>query len=167
MAVAGAGGLRVEPVGNVSTLLARLRAEASGGAVALGVDFPIGVPRGYAALHGGAARDFPAFLRGIGPGFMQVCAALDDVSAARPFYPMRGVRGMTRLARALALGLPDAVGQPGLALRALLDDPKKSDGLLARLPDSRWKAAAATLNLRERGVEALRDPKVQHAYLGN
>src|SRR3712207_3597044 len=35
------------------------------------------------------------------------------------------------------------------------------DGLLARLPDGRWKAAAATLNLRERGVEALRDPKVQ------
>src|SRR3712207_9029076 len=34
-------------------------------------------------------------------------------------------------------------------------------GLLARLPDSRWKAAAATLNLHERGVEALRDPKVQ------
>src|SRR3712207_8525705 len=34
-------------------------------------------------------------------------------------------------------------------------------GLLSRLPDSRWKAAAATLNLRERGVAALRDPKVQ------
>src|SRR5918993_6353 len=59
-----------------------------------------------------------------------------------------------------ALGLPDAVGQPGLALRALTSDPKKSDGLLARLPDSRWKAAA-TLNLHERGIEALRDPKVQ------
>jgi len=36
-----------------------------------------------------------------------------------------------------------------------------ADGLLARLPDGRWKAAAATLNLRERGIEALRDPKVQ------
>src|SRR3712207_1865753 len=34
-------------------------------------------------------------------------------------------------------------------------------GLLARLPDSRWKAAAATLNLHERGIAALRDPKVQ------
>lgn len=60
-----------------------------------------------------------------------------------------------------ALGLPDAVGQPGLALRALTADPKQADGLLSRLPDGRWKAAAATLNLRERGVAALRDPKVQ------
>ncbi|GAA0574981.1 hypothetical protein GCM10009416_12060 [Craurococcus roseus] len=60
-----------------------------------------------------------------------------------------------------ALGLPDAVGQPGLALRALTADPKQADGLLSRLSDSRWKAAAATLNLRERGVAALRDPKVQ------
>jgi uncharacterized protein DUF1217 len=60
-----------------------------------------------------------------------------------------------------ALGLPDAVGQAGLALRALTADPKDADGLLARLTDSRWKEAAATLNLRERGVAALRDPKVQ------
>ena len=60
-----------------------------------------------------------------------------------------------------ALGLPDAVGQPGLAMRALTADPKDADGLLARLPDTRWKAAAATLNLRGRGVAALRDPKVQ------
>ncbi len=60
-----------------------------------------------------------------------------------------------------ALGLPDAIGQPGLALRALTSDPKSADGLLARLPDSRWRAAAATLNLHERGVAALRDPKVQ------
>lgn len=60
-----------------------------------------------------------------------------------------------------ALGLPDAIGQPGLALRALTADPKQVDGLLSRLSDTRWKAAAATLNLRERGVAALRDPKVQ------
>ena len=60
-----------------------------------------------------------------------------------------------------ALGLPDAVGQPGLALRALTADPTQADGLLARLPDSRWKEAAATLNLHERGIAALRDPKVQ------
>lgn len=60
-----------------------------------------------------------------------------------------------------ALGLPDAVGQPGLALRALTADPKQADGLLSRLPDGRWKEAAATLNLHGRGVAALRDPKVQ------
>ena len=123
MAVAGTGGLRVEPVGDVSTLLARLRTEAAGRAVALGVDFPIGVPRGYAALHCGAAADFPAFLRGIGPDFMRVCTTLDEVSAARPFYPMRGVHGMTRMSHALALGLPDAAGLSRACDRATMDRP--------------------------------------------
>ena len=121
MAVAGGAGLRVEPVGEVGTLLARLRAEAAGGAVALGVDFPIGVPRGYAALH--AAGDFPAFLRGIEPKFMQVCGTLDEVSAARPFYPMRGARGMTRLSHALALGLSDAAGLSRACDRATASRP--------------------------------------------
>jgi Protein of unknown function (DUF1217) len=60
-----------------------------------------------------------------------------------------------------ALGLPDAVGQPGLALRALTADPAKTDGLLSQLSDTRWKTAASTLNLHGRGIEALRDPKVQ------
>lgn len=87
-------------------------------------------------------------------GFAKAAAKATDVKAA-----LRDPKILNVLLP--ALGLPDAVGQPGLALRALTDDPKKSDGLLARLPDSRWKAAAATLNLRERGIDALRDPKVQ------
>ncbi len=62
-----------------------------------------------------------------------------------------------------ALGLADAVGQPGLALRALTSDPKDPKGLLARLGDRRWKAAAETLNLATRGLAGLRDPKVQAA----
>lgn len=62
-----------------------------------------------------------------------------------------------------ALGLADAVGQPGLALRALTADPKDPAGLLARLGDRRWKAAAETLDLANRGLEGLRDPKVQAA----
>ncbi len=57
-----------------------------------------------------------------------------------------------------AMGLPDAVGQPGLALRALTSDPKDPEGLLARLPDRRWRAAAETLDLAGRGIEGLRDP---------
>ena len=57
--------------------------------------------------------------------------------------------------------MPDAVGQSGLALRALTADPAEPDGLLARLPDQRWKAAAQTLRLKERGLAALRDPQVQ------
>jgi hypothetical protein len=87
-------------------------------------------------------------------GFARAAAKATDVKAA-----LRDPRILNVLLP--ALGLPDAVGQPGLALRALTADPKQADGLLARLPDSRWKAAAATLNLHERGIEALRDPKVQ------
>ncbi len=87
-------------------------------------------------------------------GFAKAAAKATDVKAA-----LRDPRILNVLLP--ALGLPDAVGQPGLALRALTADPKSRDGLLARLPDSRWRAAAATLNPRERGIAALRDPKVQ------
>jgi Protein of unknown function (DUF1217) len=87
-------------------------------------------------------------------GFAKAAAKAKDVKAA-----LRDPRILNVLLP--ALGLPDAVGQPGLALRALTEDPKKTDGLLARLPDTRWKSAAATLNLHARGLEALRDPKVQ------
>ena len=124
---------------------------------------------------GGAAEAIPALRRAVAPGaeakalarlakdpqlvremegFAKAAAKAPDVKAA-----LRDPRVLNVLLP--ALGLPDAVGQPGLALRALTADPKSRDGLLARLPDSRWKAAAATLNLRERGVAALRDPKVQ------
>jgi Protein of unknown function (DUF1217) len=86
--------------------------------------------------------------------FAKAAAKATDVKAA-----LRDPRILNVLLP--ALGLPDAVGQSGLALRALTEDPKKSDGLLARLSDTRWKTAAATLNLHERGIAALRDPKVQ------
>ncbi len=104
--------LSVEPVGNVSTLLRRLRALADGGLVALGVDFPIGLPRAYVARHLDANSAFPAFLRRLAdrPGFLSVCSGLDEIGPERPFYPMRGVRGMTRLSHAQALGLDDAAG---------------------------------------------------------
>jgi hypothetical protein len=62
---------------------------------------------------------------------------------------------------AMALGIPEAAQQPGLAQRALTADPSERDGLLARLPDKRWREAAAALNLRDRGVAALRDPAIQ------
>ena len=124
---------------------------------------------------GGAAGAIPALRRTLAPGaeakalarlakdpqinreldaFAKAAAKATDAKAA-----LRDPRIMNVLLP--ALGLPDAAGQPGLALRALTADPKDADGLLARLPDGRRKAAAATLNLRERGVAALRDPKVQ------
>ena len=129
MAVArpGAAGwrVRVEPVGELATLFARLRDEAAGGPVALGVDFPIGLPRDYAARHAAGLPDFPAFLRSLAqrPEFLQVCSGLDEVGPARPFYPRRGVRGMTRLSHAQALGMPDAALLHRACDRATADRP--------------------------------------------
>jgi hypothetical protein len=104
--VAEGWALRAEPVGDVSTLIARLRAHARDAPVALGVDFPIGLPRAYVARHLGtclAGPPPPGF-----PGFLSVCGTLNEVGPARPFYPMHGVRGITRLSHAQALGLDSA-----------------------------------------------------------
>ena len=92
-------------VGDVASFLSRLRSEAGGGPVALGVDLPLGVPRAYAAKR--PERGFVDFLRNTAnwPVFFEVCAALDEVTPERPFYPARGIAGMTRAAHAAALGL--------------------------------------------------------------
>ncbi len=108
-AMPDAHGWRLEapvPVGDVATLLPRLRAAGAGAPVALGVDFPLGLPRAYAASR--PETDFPAFLAALParPAFFTVCAGLDEVGPDRPFYPLRGRRGMTRAAHAAALGLP-------------------------------------------------------------
>lgn len=110
------------PVGDLPTLFARLR--AMGEPVALGMDCPIGLPRAYAAQHV-PAPDFPAFLRGLpgSPAFFTVCETLGEVSPARPFYPRRGVAGMTRLSHALALGLGEAAGLSRLCDRATSERP--------------------------------------------
>jgi hypothetical protein len=99
-----------EPVGAPETLLARLRVLAAGAPVAFGIDCPIGLPRAYAARHAGAIPDFPSFLARLRdrPTFLQVAATLAEISPAAPFYPARGVAGMTRLSHAHALGLQDA-----------------------------------------------------------
>ncbi len=112
------------PVGEVATLLDRLRAEADGGAVALGVDFPLGLPRAYAAAYG-TERDFPAFLRGLAvrQEFFAVAASLAEVSAARPFYPARGLAGMTRAGHAAALGLGSAAALSRACDRATAERP--------------------------------------------
>jgi len=91
------------PVGDPHALAAGLR--GAGVPALLGLDLPLGLPRAYAA--GCAEPDFPAFLRGLAqrPGFFAVSATLGTVSRAAPFYPARGVKGMTRLAHAQALGL--------------------------------------------------------------
>jgi hypothetical protein len=100
-------GWRIEapcPVGDLPGWTARLRHRAAGGAVALGVDLPLGLPRAYARTRPEAG--FPAFLAGLTPdsGFFTVAATLEAVSPATPFYPARGAKGMTRAAHAARLG---------------------------------------------------------------
>jgi len=111
------------PVGDVSTFLARLRDEAAGGAVALGVDLPLGVPRTYAALRPEAG--FLPFLQATRnwPEFFQVCASLDELTPQRPFYPARGLAGMTRASHAAALGLGAASGLSRACDRATAERP--------------------------------------------
>jgi hypothetical protein len=115
------------PVGDVTRFLAQLRGEAVAGgvtgAVALGIDMPLGVPRAYAATRPEA--DFPAFLRGLAarPGFFDVCAALAELGPERPFYPARGVTGITRAAHAAALGFADAAALSRLCDRATAERP--------------------------------------------
>jgi hypothetical protein len=60
-----------------------------------------------------------------------------------------------------ALGIPDAAQQPGLATRALLSDLKDPKSLANTLSDGRWRAAAQALDLRTRGLAALKDPQTQ------
>jgi hypothetical protein len=112
-----------QPVGDVSTLLSRLLQAADGGAVAFGADFPLGLPRAYAATRSEA--DFPAFLRATHamPDFFTVCASVDEIHPQRPFYPARGIAGMTRLAHARALGLIDAAALSRACDRATAERP--------------------------------------------
>ena len=111
MCVAVPGGpgwvLRVEPVGPLDTLLPRLLHEAGSAPVALGVDFPIGLPRAYAA---GLPGTFPSFLRDAPPAFFEVADTIADAGPHRPFYPRRGMAGMTRLSLAEALGMTGTEG---------------------------------------------------------
>jgi hypothetical protein len=55
-----------------------------------------------------------------------------------------------------AFGLADQTGNAGLARKALLSNPAEAGGLLASL-DSRWRAAASTLDLAKKGLEGLRE----------
>jgi hypothetical protein len=110
-------------VGEVPSFLARLRAAADGGAVALGVDLPLGLPRAYAARL--PETDFLHFLTTTAtrPDFFQVCASLAEVGPGRPFYPARGIAGMTRAAHAEALGLAGAAALSRACDRATAERP--------------------------------------------
>jgi hypothetical protein len=113
-----------EPVGDPATLCARLRGRAGGAPVALGVDFPLGLPRHYAVRHADAP-DFLAFLRGLldRPDFFSVAARIEDIRPDRPFYPARGIAGMTRAEHAAALDLPDTAALGRACDRATAERP--------------------------------------------
>ena len=115
--------LAPRPVGDVATFLSRLTVEAGGGPVALGADLPIGLPRAYAAQR--TEADFLAFLHSVGriPDFFKVCARLEEIGPGRPFYPARGIAGMTRLSHAQALGFADASALSRACDRATSERP--------------------------------------------
>lgn len=110
-------------VGDLSTFIPRLCAMAPP-PVAIGVDFPLGLPRDYVRAHV-AEADFPGFLAGLAsrPEFFAVCGGLDDVAPGRPFYPARGIKGMTRAAHAAALGLAGPASISRLCDRATASRP--------------------------------------------
>jgi hypothetical protein len=112
------------PVGDLATLLPRLRALAGDGTIMLGLDLPLGLPRAYAARWA-AEPDFPSFLRALAhrPGFFAVCDTLEQITAQRPFYPRRGIAGMTRAANAAALGLGGPAGLSRACDRATAERP--------------------------------------------
>lgn len=64
------------------------------------------------------------------------------------------------------LGLADQAANVGLAKAALLSDPADPKSLAARLPDSRWKAAAEQLGLAKTGLATLRSAAVRET-VGN
>ena len=95
-----------ELVGDLATLFARLTARAdTQGAVLLGVDCPIGVPRRWAARAD--VTDFRALLPELGRGawadFFWPAATPDEIGLRRPFYPYRS-NGKRRAHLVRALG---------------------------------------------------------------
>ncbi|WP_424810837.1 hypothetical protein [Roseococcus sp. YIM B11640] len=103
------GGWRVEaprPVPELGRLAGDLLRE--GVPAALGLDLPLGVPRHYAARR--PEPGFVEFLRARAGDarFFTVNETLETVGLEAPFYPRRGLKGMTRASHAAALGLPDA-----------------------------------------------------------
>ncbi len=109
-------------VGELAGFIPRLR--AMGAPVAIGVDFPLGLPRDYVRAHV-REGDFPAFLKGLAgrQAFFAVCAGLNEVAGGRPFYPARGVKGMTRASHAEALGLAGPASISRLCDRATARRP--------------------------------------------
>nr|WP_245214601.1 hypothetical protein [Pararoseomonas indoligenes] len=94
---------------------------AEGPPLVLGLDLPLGLPRAWAAAR--PEPGFPAFLRALPPGFLEVSDTLETVGPDRPFYPRHGLRGMTRAAHAAALGFMSPADLSRLCDRATAERP--------------------------------------------
>lgn len=79
------------PAGDGRRFFDRLREAADPGQAMIGFDFPIGLPRAYAAAAGITA--FPTWLETLGTppwdGFHRVAEKPEEITLYRPFYPMR------------------------------------------------------------------------------
>lgn len=114
---------------------------AHGGAVALGVDLPLGLPRAYA----GRLPDdgFVPFLCRIAgcPDFFRVAATLAEVGPHRPFYPARGERGMSWAGHAAAVGFATAAELSRACDRATAERPAGGRLFWTLGPNQTGKAA--------------------------
>jgi hypothetical protein len=107
--------LAPEPVGALEDLFARLAGGGSGdGAVLLGVDFPIGLPKAYAKCAG--IDDFVEHLAQFDDHFYAVARQPSEICITRPFYPYSGGRKGTVSRQQLLEGLA-LVGTGGLHRR--------------------------------------------------
>lgn len=109
VAETGGSGWRVgapRPAPDLAALAEALTRE--GVPAVLGLDLPLGVPRLYAAQR--PEPGFVEFLRRRAGDsrFFAVSPTLETVGLEAPFYPLRGLKGMTRASHAAALGLPGA-----------------------------------------------------------
>jgi len=85
------------PLSWLEGLLAEARGGDGTGSGLVGVDFPIGLPFGFASAHLGELAGFVSFLDRIavpgGEAFLEPARSLDEVSPSRPFFPAGQVRG--------------------------------------------------------------------------
>ncbi len=79
------------PAAGTGEFFGQLCESAEPGQAMIGFDFPLGLPRKYAAAAG--IRAFPAFLEAFGSppwqSFHLVATLPDEITLYRPFYPMR------------------------------------------------------------------------------
>lgn len=142
------------------------------GALALSI---LGGGQQFGSSGGNAALAIPAFRRAAAAGAEEkgVAQVAKDPEIKRTLARFRdavarapdietALKDPRVLAVVLpAMGLADAADKPALAQRALISDPADPKSLANRLGDRRWLSAAKTLDLSRRGLDALRDPKVQ------